>query len=83
METAEKKAEVPAKTNSPTKEELVEVEPVAIEPPYKMEKSQEEILAQGNLQNFFECPNNNQEVIFMMVKADYDGLRNSDLYMKQ
>lgn len=31
---------------------------------YNMEKSQEEIQAQGFLQNFFECPKNYQEVIF-------------------
>lgn len=52
-----------------SKEELAESEEDEYSP-YKMEKSQEEILAQGYLQNFFECPYNYQEVIFMMVKGD-------------
>lgn len=47
-----------------------------------MEKSQEEILAQGYLQNFFECPYEYQKVIFMMVKGDQEGLVESKLYME-
>lgn len=50
--------------------------------PYQMEKSQEEILAQGYLQNFFECPYEYQKVIFMMVKGDQEGLVESKLYME-
>ncbi len=47
-----------------------------------IEKSQEEIQEQGYLQNFFECPKDYQEVIFMMVKGDQDGLSESQLYLE-
>lgn len=47
---------------------------------YHIEKSQEEIQQQGYLQNFFECPYEYQEVIFMMVKGDQEALSESKLY---
>jgi len=34
----------------------------------------------GYLSNFFEVPYEYQEVIFMMVKGDQEGLSNSQLY---
>jgi len=37
---------------------------------YHIEKTQDEIQEQGYLQNFFECPYEYQQVIFMMVKGD-------------
>ena len=37
---------------------------------YNIEKTQDEIQEQGYLQNFFECPYEYQQVIFMMVKGD-------------
>jgi len=48
----------------------------------QIEKSQEEIQEQGYLQNFFECPKDYQEVIFMMVKGDQEGLSESQLYLE-
>ena len=49
----------------------------------QIEKSQEEmILEQGYLQNFFECPPEYQQVIFMMVKSDQEGLSESQLYLE-
>ena len=47
-----------------------------------MEKTQDEIQEQGYLQNFFECPYEYQQVIFMMVKGDQEGLRENRLYME-
>ena len=49
---------------------------------YNIEKTPKEIEEQGYLQNFFECPYEYQEVIFMMVKGDQDGLRNNELYLQ-
>lgn len=47
-----------------------------------MQKTHEEIQAQGFVQNFFECPRTYQEVIFMMVKGDQKALKDSKLYME-
>jgi len=49
---------------------------------YPMEKTQDEIQEQGYLQNFFECPYEYQQVIFMMVKGDQEGLRENRLYLE-
>jgi len=68
----------PAKSNLNQNPALEEEE----EPALNMEKSPEEIEAQGFLQNFFECPRNYQEVIFQMVKGDQEGLKESSLYME-
>jgi len=46
-----------------------------------MVKTAEEIQEQGYLSNFFECPPEYQEVIFMMVKGNQEGLSQSDIYL--
>lgn len=48
---------------------------------FKMQKTKDEILEQGYFQNFFECPYEFQEVIFMMIKGDQDALSQSDNYL--
>ena len=40
----------------------------------------EEELAEHGIQSFFEVPYDYQQVIFMMVKGDNEGLQNSRLY---
>ena len=47
-----------------------------------MQKTAEEIQEQGYFQNFFECPFEYQEVIFMMVKGDQESLSQSKLYLE-
>lgn len=47
-----------------------------------MQKTSDEIQEQGYLSNFFECPYEYQQVIFMMVKGDQDGLSESELYLE-
>lgn len=49
---------------------------------YHIEKTQDEIQEQGYLQNFFECPYEYQQVIFMMVKGDQDALSENRLYIE-
>ena len=49
---------------------------------YHIEKTQDEIQEQGYLQNFFECPYEYQEVIFMMVKGDQESLSKNELYLE-
>ena len=49
---------------------------------YNIEKTPDEIQEQGYLQNFFECPYEYQQVIFMMVKGDQDGLAQNQLYIE-
>lgn len=53
------------------------------EPVYNIEKTPKEIEEQGYLQNFFECPYEYQQVIFMMVKGDQEGLSDNKLYIQQ
>lgn len=49
---------------------------------YHIEKTQDEIQEQGYLQNFFECPYEYQQVIFMMVKGDQEALSENQLYLE-
>ena len=49
---------------------------------YNIEKTQDEIQEQGYLQNFFECPYEYQQVIFMMVKGDQESLSKNQLYLE-
>ena len=43
----------------------------------------EEELQEHGIQSFFEVPYEYQQVIFMMVKGDNEGLQNSRLYNEQ
>jgi len=45
-------------------------------------KSIEEIKADGAITNFFECPAEVQEILFMFAKNDNNGLINNELYQK-
>lgn len=46
------------------------------------EKTHDELQEQGYIQNFFECPQEYQKVIFMMVNEDQQGLSQSRLYLE-
>ena len=69
-------------SGSPAQKSLKQMQQQEHEQMYQIEKSQEEIQEQGYLQNFFECPYNYQEVIFMMVKGDQEALSESKLYIE-
>lgn len=66
----------------PDDKKLVQREEEMPDDVHRIEKTQDEIQEQGYLQNFFECPYKYQEVIFMMVKGDQEGLRENQLYLE-